>query len=501
MTDNALILGTIFTPFAAGIVCLALWGRNRAQRWVMLLAALLAMGFALALGAQALTSGTQIYRLGGWQPPYGITLVADGLTAAFLSAASIVGFAITLYTFGCKDKQMTRSAYAPTAMMQLTALYGTFLTGDIFTFFVFMELMVISSVILVATADDKLGIEAATKYLLISAMGTLFLLVGVGTSYAVFGSLNMADIAQKSAEAGALAGAAMVILACSFLLKSAAFPFHFWQPDFHTIAPTPIHALLSSVVVKVGVYGLIRLTTLLFPTLVAELRVILIVLGIIGIFFGSLTALRTFNVKRVLAYSTMGQIGFILISIGWGNTLALTAAILYSFNHALVKSGMLMMAGWLASQNKLKSSKIAQSQGLGYKMPLASALFFIGGLALAGIPPLNGFISKLAVVQGGIAASEGDVVQWLVLGLVIGGGILTLLYVTRLWQAIFQSPPNAQTAELKPAGAGDSLLAPALLIGGCVLLGVFAQPVVDIAQTIAVGLADTTPYITAVLGG
>lgn len=442
-----------------------------------------------------------MYRLGGWQPPYGITLVADGLTAAFLSAAAIVGFAITLYTFGCKDKQMTRSAYAPVAMMQLTALYGTFLTGDIFTFFVFMELMVISSVILVASADDPLGIEAATKYLLISAMGTLFLLVGVGISYAVFGSLNMADIAQKSAAAGVLAGAAMVILSCSFLLKSAAFPFHFWQPDFHTIAPTPIHALLSSVVVKVGVYGLIRLTTLLFPLQADPIRPFLIVLGLVGIFFGSLTALRTFNVKRVLAYSTMGQIGFILIALGWGNELALTAAILYSFNHALVKSAMLMMAGWLASQNKYKSSKIAQSQGLGYKMPLASALFFVGGLALAGIPPLNGFISKLAVVQGGVAAAEADPAQWGVLGLVIGGGVLTLLYVTRLWQTIFQSPPNEQTAPLKPAGAGDSLLAPALLIVGCVLLGLFAQPVVNIAQQVAAGLADTAPYITAVLGG
>lgn len=501
MTDNALLLGPVFAPFAGALVTLLFWGRNRAQRWVMVLAALAALGTALAASATALIEGPQVYRLGGWQPPYGIVLAVDGLTAAFLSAAAIVGFAITLYTFSCKDKQMKRSAYPPVAMMQLAALHGTFLTGDIFTFFVFMELMVISSVILVAGADDPLGIEAATKYLFISAMGTLFLLVGVGTAYATFGSLNMADIAQQSAGAGALAGVSLLILTCSFLLKSAAFPFHFWQPDFHTIAPTPIHALLSSVVVKVGVYGLIRLSTLLFPVQADAIQPALIVLGIIGIFFGSLTALRTFNVKRVLAYSTMGQIGFILISIGWGNELALTAAILYSFNHALVKSAMLMMAGWLSSQNKLKSSAIAKSRGLGQKMPLAGALFFTGGLALAGIPPLNGFISKLAVVQGGVAAAESDAGQWLVLGLVVGGGILTLLYMVRLWQTIFQQAPDENTAPLKPKGEGDSILAPALLIGLCVALGLFAQPVVALAQQVAAGLYDTAPYITAVLGG
>jgi len=501
MTDNALLLGPIFVPFAGAVISLAFWRGYYAQRWVMVLTALLAMGYALTISGQALRLGPQVYQLGGWQAPYGITLAVDGLTASFLSAASIVGFAITLYTFGCKDKLMNRSAYAPVAMMQLSALYGAFLTGDIFTFFVFMELLVISSVILVAGADDPSGTEAATKYLFISAMGTLFLLVGIGTAYAVFGSLNMADIARQSADVGALSGITLLILTCSFLLKSAAFPFHFWQPDFHTIAPTPIHALLSSVVVKIGVYGLIRLTTLLFPLQAQTIHPALIVIGVIGVFFGGLTALRTYNIKRVLAYSTMGQVGFILIAIGWGNELALTAAILYSFNHALVKSSMLMMAGWLASQNKLKTSAIAKSHGLGQHMRFAGALFFIGGLALSGIPPLNGFISKLAVVQGGVAAAQADPTQWVVLGLAVGGSLLTLLYMVRLWQTIFQQAPDDQTAPLKPRGTGDSLLAPALLIGLCIMLGVFAQPMVDVAQHIAAGLKDTGSYITAVLGG
>ena len=140
------------------------------------------------------------------------------------------------------------------------------------------------------------------------------------------------------------------MLMCAFLLKSAVFPFHFWQPDFHTAAPTPVHAVLSSVVVKVGVYGLIRLTMLLFIAEAPLVRDLLLVLGIIGIFFGSLAALRTYDAKRMLAYSTFGQIGFILLGIGWGTPLALIGAIVYAFNHAFIKSSLLMITGALASR-------------------------------------------------------------------------------------------------------------------------------------------------------
>lgn len=501
MTDNAFLLAPIIAPFAGTIISLLLWGRNRAQRWVMVLTALTALGFTLALGAQALNDGVQVYRVGGWMPPYGITLTADGVTAFYLTAATLVSFAVTLYTFGCRDKAMKRSAYAPIALMQSAALNGAFLTGDIFTFFVFMELLVISSVILVAMSDNEQGVEAATKYLLISAMGSLFLLVGIGTTYAVFGTLNMADIARQSVEGGTLAGVALLMLMCSFLLKSAAFPFHFWQPDFHTTAPTPMSALLSSVVVKIGVYGVIRLTTLLFPAQASTVQPALILLGLIGVFFGGVTALRTYNIKRVLAYSTLAHIGFILIAIGWGGEAALAGALLYSFSHALIKSALLLLAGWLASQTTVKTSAIVLSHGLGQKMPLAGALFFIGGLALAGIPPLNGFISKLALVQGGVAAAQSQVDQWVAVGLVVGGSLLTLLYMVRLWQTVFQQAPDDRTAELKPVGSGDSIFAPAFLIGLCVALGLFAQPLVQVAQQVAAGLSDTAPYITAVLGG
>ncbi|MFN8451937.1 MAG: proton-conducting transporter membrane subunit [Anaerolineae bacterium] len=275
--------------------------------------------------------------------------------------------------------------------------------------------------------------------------------------------------------------------------QERGFPFHFWQPDFHTAAPTPVHAVLSSVVVKVGVYGPIRLTMLLFIAEAPLVRTLLLILGIIGIFFGGLAALRTYDAKRMLAYSTFGQIGFILLGIGWGTPLALVGAIVYAFNHSFIKSSLLMITGAVSSRMPNKSAKLTEIGGAGKTLGGLSVLYLLGGLALAGIPPLNGFISKLSIVQGGIQAQG-----WVVLGLAVGAGLITLLYTMRTWQHIFQRSPD-ETLTLKPVG--DSLIAPALLIGLCVLFGLYAAPLVE-AATIAVDrLGDPQLYIRGVLGG
>lgn len=502
--NNWLVLTPVLTHMLAGIAALFLWRFNHAQRLLGVFSGALAALFTIALAIAVAQDGPQVYRLGGWQPPYGIALAIDGLSVFFLAMVAIVMFAAMIYTWQCADKGMKRNSYMPLALMQAAALNGAFLTGDIFTFFVFMELLVITSVILVAGSDNPDGIEAATKYLLISACGTLFLLVGIAMIYGSFGTLNMADIARLSAETGGtnLTNASAVVLMCAFLLKGAVFPFHFWQPDFHTTAPAPQSALLSSVVVKVGVYGLLRLITLLFPGSAPTLRLVLIVLGLIGIGFGGVTALRTHNVKRVLAYSTLAQIGFMLLAIGWGTPLALAAALIYAFNHALIKSALLMLAGLVASRTTTKTSSLADSHGVGHGMPWVSLLFFVGGLALAGIPPLNGFVSKLAIVQSGVdVAQSGDLNSWVWLGLAVAGGVLTLLYVTNTWQNVFQKAPDDRTAKLKPEGEGDSWLAPALLISACVALGLFAAPLVDAAQSIAMQITQPALYISAVLGG
>ncbi len=495
MVNNPIVLIPIFVPLSGAALCILTAHYLRIQHIIGMTASTVAWLGSIAILLLNWSDGLQIYRIGGYAPPYGIVLAPDMLSALFEVMATTVVACGTLYILGCRDKCVSYPAFMPIFLCMSAGLNGAFYTGDIFTLFVFQELMIMSSVVLVAISDNRLGVEAAIKYLLISAMGSLFLLLGIGAIYATFGTLTLADIARllESGQRPLMAQAAAVVLMCAFLLKSAVFPFHFWQPDFHTAAPTPVHAVLSSVVVKVGVYGLIRLTMLLFINEAPLVRTLLLVLGIIGVFFGGLAALRTYDAKRMLAYSTFGQIGFILIGIGWGTPLALIGAIVYAFNHSFIKSSLLMITGAIASRMPNKSAKLADITGAGRSLGTISVLYLIGGLALTGIPPLNGFISKLTIVQGGIQAQS-----WLVLGLAVSAGLITLLYMTRTWQHIFQKSPDA-TLKLKPVG--DSIVAPALLIGLCVLLGLYAVPLIDAATLAVTRLGDPNIYIKAVLGG
>lgn len=492
---NVLLIGPIFIPLAFAALGVTLSRYRTLQHGFGLIGGVLAWLSSIGVLLENLQGNILTYRLGGWPPPFGIVLVGDLLASVFAVMATTVVAAGILYALGCKDKCVRYPAFMPLFLAMGAGLNGALYTGDIFTLFVFIELMVITSVILVAISDNRLGLEAAIKYLFISAMGTLFLLIGIAALYATFGTLNMADIGRLLAndQRPLLAQAAAVLLMCAFLLKSAVFPFHFWQPDFHTTAPTPIGSMLSSVVVKVGVYGLIRMMTLMFTAEAPLIQELLIILGIIGIFFGSLGALRTYDAKRLLAYSTFGQIGFILVGIGWGTAAALSGALVYAVNHAFVKSSLLMITGVVSSRTMTKTARLSEIGGAGKTLAVTSGLYFLGGMALAGVPPLNGFVSKVALARGGISAGH-----WLALGLVVGAGVITMLYMFRTWQWIFQQPP---AGEFKLKSGGDSPLAPALLIGLCVLLGLYAAPLLDIAARTVGQLSNPQLYIRAVLGG
>ncbi len=529
MANNMFLLGIVFLPLVGAVLTVLLSPIvrnndmtdlivNPLQRWVAFAANLAAWACSMVVLRQALDSGTQVYAMGGWTPPFGIVLVADSLSALFGVMATTVTMLATLYMAQCWDKCVNYPAFVTLALTMSAGLFGSFYTGDIFSFFVFMELMVLSSVTLVAISDDRLGLEAAFKYLFISGTGTLLLLLGIAAIYATFGTLNLAHVAEQlqalEGERPLLARSAAVMLVSAFLLKSAVFPFHFWQPDFHTTAPTPIHAVLSSVVVKVGIYAIIRLMTLWFTEEAAIIGQLVMILGVIGIFFGSFSALRTNNGKRLLAYSTIGQIGFILVGIGWWgmhkNELALAAAIIYAFNHAFVKSALLMVMGLVSSRNSLKSAVLRPHDnptvpppiiGIGTEIPpIIGWLWLLGGMALAGVPPMNGFISKLGIVQSG--AAVGD---WLVVFLAVSSGVLSLSYVFRTWQSVFQqkrekdnAPEDGDKPKFYVKSFGDSTLAPTLLISICVVLGLYAQPLVEAATRTVTLLQDPNVYINAV---
>lgn len=492
--DN-LVLLPIMTPLVGAMMALVIRRSRRARVYWSLGVMLLSLAFSLMLLWQVTESGAAVVlQVGGWGFPYGISLVGDPLSALFAVMAQLVLSAGLIYTLGSKDAVITYPPFYPLFLLLATGLAGAFLTGDLFNLFVFAELLVISGTTLTAASDDRFGTEAAYKYFYMSLLASTFMLLAIGSLYVSYGTLNLADLAARIAGRpdGILLAPAVALLLATFMIKSAVFPFHFWQPDFHAAAPTAVSAMLSSVVVKVGVYGFLRMTTLLFVAHAPLIREILIVLGVIGVVFGGLSATGAHNVKRMLAYSTLAQVGFILVGIGWGTAPAIAAAIVFSFNHSLIKAAMLMLAGYVASRASVKSAAFDVVTGIGRYLPSAGFLFFLGGLALMGIPPTNGFISKMLLFRSGIDA-EGYV-PLLIIGL---ASILTLVYVIRAFQLIWWHAPR-EGMKAKPDG--DRLLAPGLLIGLVLLLGLWAEPLVHAASAAAVWLLDPALYLAAVAG-
>jgi multicomponent Na+:H+ antiporter subunit D len=487
----------VLIPLFAAAIALAARRLGRAVGYWALGAALASLAASAFLLAQVWRSGEPVvYQLGGWPAPHGITFVGDLLGATMAVMCQGVIVAGIIYSLGAGDQCIRYPAFYPLFLTLSAGLTGVMLTGDLFNIFVFSELLVISGAGLTAMADDHFGVEAAYKYFYMSLVAGVLLLLAAGSLYAAYGTLNLADLAQRiAADSGSapLLPAAAALLTAFFMVKSAVVPFHFWQPDFHTAAPTPVSAMLSSVVVKVGVYGFLRMTTLLLPEGVFPLRPLLIALGAFGVLFGGFTALGTHNAKRMLAYSTLAQIGYILVAIGWGSPLALTAALVFTVNHSLVKAAMLMVAGAVASRASPKSAAFTALAGVGKASPFAGGLFMLGGLALAGIPPTNGFVSKLLVFQSGLTLE-----QYAAVALIGAGGILTLVYVIRAFQLIWWAPlPEGHKAKAK----GDHLIAPALLIALCLLLGLWAEPLVRLATGVSEWLLTPGAYIAAVLGG
>jgi len=494
MISNQVVLLPILIPLAGAFLILLLhtWKVWQARTaFAVMLLSLVSSGW---LTYQVwFTKEAVIFQLGGWIAPYGISLVADYLSVLMVFMSQLVLFLGVTYAMGAKDHNIKYPTFYPLFLTLGVGLTGALLSGDFFNLFVFAELLVISGTILTAISDDRLGAEAAFKYFYISLLASAFLLLAIGCLYISYGTLNMADLAVRiqTNPDQPLLYFAIALLTATFMVKSAVFPFHFWQPDFHTAAPTAVSAMLSSVVVKLGVYGFLRMTTLIFVDQSQELKLLLIVLGVVGVIFGGLSAIATQNAKRMLAYSTLAQVGFILIGIGWGTMLSIAAALVFTFNHSLIKAAMLMLAGSVASRSKVKSAAFEVITGVGKSMPFAGMLFFIGCLALAGIPPTNGFINKYLIFESGINIDAA-----LVVILLASGGLLTLIYTMRAFQKIWWHPLT-ESDHLKPKG--DRLIAPSLLILLVIAFGLWAQPLIQYSQITSSWLLDPQNYIQSVL--
>ncbi|MBM4155909.1 MAG: hypothetical protein FJ221_12905 [Lentisphaerae bacterium] len=464
-------------PLAGSGVTLLL-ARRRALQGAVALGLLLAglLSSAALLREIWETGRPVVFQMGAWPAPHGITFAADLLSATFATLAGAVFAAGGLYAWGSRDDAVrAQPAFFPLFLMLAAGLSGAFLSGDLFHLFVCTELIVISGAALTA-ASGGAGPEAAFKYFYISLVAGLGLLIACGAFYAAYGTLNLADLAARIAARPEqpLAAVAAVFLLVYALGKCAGVPFHFWQPDFHAAASTPVSAMLSSVIVKLGVYVLLRCGGLFLPLAGGPFRAVVLAVGVAGVAVGSLGAIGTRHAKRMLAYSTLAQVGLMLVAIAWGSHGALAAAVVLAVNHALVKSALLMIAGAMAGRAPGHSAAFDALRGLGAALPAAGALFLLGGLALAGVPPMNGFIGKWLLFRSG-AGEE----RFLVLALLAAAGGLSLVYTVRAYQLVWWTPRGGGSGA---SPAGDSFAAPALLVAACVALGVFAEPLLRLAD-------------------
>ncbi|MCC5950300.1 MAG: monovalent cation/H+ antiporter subunit D family protein [Nitriliruptoraceae bacterium] len=468
-----LLFGAVFAVLAA------IWRAAAAQ-----VVAVISTGAALVLSIVGLVTVTQdgplSYEVGGWPPPIGIEYVLDPLSGYLAVIIALVGLLIAIYPVDAAFDLTPRKGVPlyPLALLLLAGLMGVVLSGDLFHLFVFLEIYAIATYGLVSLGGDR-GTFAALRYLLLGTIGSGLYLLGVGFLYFTTGTLNMADMAQTLpaiADSPSVLGA-MALIVLGLALKMALFPLHIWLPDAHSYSPPGVAALLAAVQVKAGAYSLIRILFDVFgPAYTGSdglpVSLALTYFGLAGIVVGSVLAIRQTDIKRMLAYSTVAQLGYIGLGIGLATPLALVGALLHVLNHAVMKSGLFLVAGGVIQRTKIK--KIARYAGLGQRMPWTMGGFAILAVSMVGVPPTAGFFSKFYLVWGAI-----ELGNWLVAIVVVSSSLLTMVYFLKLFEQIFVVAPQEEIVEQATEPSGRVVGTVLVLAASVVLIGAFNLVIVD----------------------
>jgi len=436
-----------------------------------------------------------VYTMGKWLPPQGINLVLDGLSRLMLIIINVVGFLAIVYSVGYMKKFTAKSKYYGLFMLMLTGMNGVVLTGDFFNLFVFAEIAAISSYALVAFGVEAEELEASFKYMVMGSIATTLILFSIGILYGLTGSLNMADVGRTiQGNGGTLLSFSMVLFLTGFGIKAAIIPFHAWLPDAHPSAPAPVSAMLSGVLIKaLGAYTLMRIFFNVFGVNL-QLSWVFMILGLLSIFGGGLLALRQDDLKRLLAYSSISQMGFIILGLGCGNYWGILGALFHLLNHSSFKSLLFLNSG--AVEYSLGTRKLDKMGGLSKVMPVTGATSTIGSLSISGIPPFNGFWSKLFIIIGLVQANH-----FILAVLAILASILTLAYYLRMQRYTFFGQLRKGLEKIKeaPLSMCFSMIVLAIV---CVGLGIFFYPVMKVVLEPAVEvLQEGIKYSSLILGG
>lgn len=489
---------TLIYPYLSLITVAALCLLFHKRTYVQGILSMVGSGISVALSLNLLLTiqvrGIQVLQVGKWPAPFGITLVGDLTSALLVLSASVVFFAVNIFSFKYVDERRKSKGYYFLINILMLGAVAAFLTGDIFNLFVCFELLLISSFMLMTLGASKEEIRQGIPYVILNVIASLTFLIGIAFLYGHTGNLNMAYLASLIRESEWTFGVrtASVFLFFSFAVKAALFPLFFWLPKSYPVVPGAIGALFSALLTKVGVYSLLRVFTLIFPIARdPHLQEVLYYCSLATMLIGVLGAVAQDSMKKILSIHIISQVGYMTWALALFSPISLGAALFYMVHNMIVKSNLFLVSGLVEELEG--TDKLSQLGGLLKKNPFFSSLFLLSALSLAGLPPLSGFFGKVFLIKEALGLED-----FMGVAVAIGVSLLTLFSMTKIWNEVFLKDKEDVQSTLFPVGVG---MAPILFLAlFAVLLGALSGPLYETFIAAGESLFDPRAYILAVTG-
>ncbi|MDH1440917.1 proton-conducting transporter membrane subunit [Pseudomonas sp. GD03721] len=493
--NHALLVAPILIPLCSLLLAIILRRHLLAVRVLSLTGAVLLLAVGLMLVWQAAQGVVLSGQVGGWQAPFGISLVIDRLSAVMIAISALVALVTLLYGVAKDNDSKIGRDFHLFIQGLLTGICGAFITADIFNLYVWFEVLLIASFALMALGGGSRRLAGSMTYVALNLFATLIFLLSAGLVYGASGTLNMGELAMimRSGEAPAGVTPALLLMLLSFAIKAALFPVFGWLPATYHVALTAVSAMFAGLLTKVGVYALIRLVTLLWPEHGLPHQLLLWV-ACATMLVGVLGAAAQTEVRRILSFHIVSQVGYMILGLALATPLALAGAVFYLIHHIVVKANLFFIGGLAA--RICGSERLADMGGLYKRMPWLALLFAIPALSLAGIPPLSGFWAKFLLVKASL-----DAAAWWAAGIALLTGVFTLLSMNKIWNEAFLKPhPRGEEALQRVTGMRAAWVGMSALALLTVLIGLGAGPLIDYAVAAAAQLADPQAYLQPFTG-
>ena len=496
---NVFLVLPILIPFLTATLSLLAWNNRSLQRIFSIAGTCALFGASLALFSLVWLNGIQASQMGNWPAPFGITLVADLFSALMVLLAGLTGLVVVFYSLAAIDPARESFGFHSLMHFLLMGVCGAFLTGDIFNLYVWFEVLLISSFVLLQLGGEKAQLEGAIKYVTINLVSSALFLTAIAILYGMVGTLNMADLAVqlKSIDRPKILTTVSILFLLAFGIKAAIFPLFFWLPASYHTPPAPVAAIFAGLLTKVGVYSLVRVFTLLFAHDLEQMNQLILAAAVLTMITGILGALIQNDFRRVLSFNLVSHIGYMIMGLGLFTPLAIAGTVFYTIHDVIVKTCLFLVGGIV---HRLKGTyKLSKLGGLYNTQPVIALLFLVPALSLAGVPPFSGFWGKFILVKAGL-----DRHQYLIVAVALVVGLLTLYSMVIIWSEAFWKKSPDENSVVLDLGSSRSwwlfVLPVAILASLMTVIGFFPEPFFDFAKRAAEQLVDPTDYIQTVLG-